>query len=284
MPVSGRMPRRWSAAVDLLRQISGVLGVLLLLLLLRWSEPWAERRSTSSSSNKASLSLLLLRRSCRAVRSLGHGGFERSTSEGAGWIFAYRLAGLGGEGVRRRCFSALDLARSLARRRGSVKNSSEGRWLLACRGGEEEASAQLDLLFFNQHRLLHRFFFIELNHVEDLLASTIFCRHGGSSTTSSSEASIPSCWGSASRFHQVVRPRWSPGVQRRRSYAGFGCSSLCALFLHGDTLRTPASGGGASQGPDCVFISCPRVCIVKCEGLSSKSQVSQDDRCQRASL
>jgi hypothetical protein len=149
MPVSGRMPRRWSAGVDLLRQISGVLGVFLPLLLLRWSEPWAERRSTSSSSNKASLSLLLLQRSYRVVGSLGHGGFERSPSEGAGWIFAYSSAGLGGEGVCRRCFSALHLARSLGRRRGWVKNSSEGLWLLACRGGEEEASAQLDLLFFN---------------------------------------------------------------------------------------------------------------------------------------
>ncbi|KAK1561221.1 hypothetical protein QYE76_017098 [Lolium multiflorum] len=255
------MPRSRSAAVDLLRQIFGALGMLLPLLVLRWSEPWVEWSSTSSFNNKAFLGPFLLQRSCRAVGSLGHGGFERYISEEAGMISVYLSAGLGGEGVGRRCSPALDLARSLARRRGSVKNSSEGHWLLACRGGEEEASALLDLLFFNQHRL-HRFFLDELNHVDGLLASTIFGRHGGMITTSRSEASLPSCWCSAPRSHQVVRPRWPPGVQRRRIYAGYGCSGVCAPFLDGNVLRMPASGGGGSQGPDCILFPSSRVFFV----------------------
>jgi hypothetical protein len=70
-----------------------------------------------------------------------------------------------------------------------MMNSSEGQWLLACRSGDEETAAQPNLLFFNQHRLLLLSFFIELNHVYGLLASTIF---GGFTTTSRSEASLPS--------------------------------------------------------------------------------------------
>jgi hypothetical protein len=97
----------------------------------------------------------------------------------------------------------------------------------------------------------------------------IFGRHGGPSSTSSSEASLPSCWSSASRFHQVVCPRWSTGVQRRRIFAGVGCSSICALFLGGNAWGTPASGGGASQGPGRFSFYCLGVLVVKCEGLFS---------------
>jgi hypothetical protein len=73
-----------------------------------------------------------------------------------------------------------------------VKNSSEGQWLLACRGGEKEAAAQPDPFFFNQLWLLLRFLFNDLNHVDGMLASTIFGRYGGITTTSRSEASLPS--------------------------------------------------------------------------------------------
>jgi hypothetical protein len=41
------------------------------------------------------------------------------------------------------------------------------------------------------------------------------------------------------------------------------------MFLGGNAWRTPASGGGASQGPVCFSFSCLGVCFVKYEGLSS---------------
>jgi hypothetical protein len=117
--------------------------------------------------------------------------------------------------------------------------------------------------------VLPRFFFDELNHVDGLLASAIFRRHGGISPTSRSEALLPSYWSSAPCSHQVVCPRWFRGVQRRRSYAGKGCSGACALFLGGDALRTPTSGGGGTQGLDCVPILSSRVFFVIWQALSS---------------
>jgi hypothetical protein len=105
--------------------------------------------------------------------------------------------------------------------------------------------------------------------VDGLLASTIFGRHGGIKATSRSEASLPSCWCSAPSLHQVVRPRWSHGVQRRRIYAEYGCSGVCAPFLGGNALRMSASGGGGSQGPDCILTHSSRVFYVFWQALLS---------------
>jgi hypothetical protein len=88
------------------------------------------------------------------------------------------------------------------------------------------------------------------------------------------EALPPSGWSSTPSYHQVVCPRWFHGVQRRRSFAGFGCSSICAQFLGGDALRMPVTGGGGggTRGPDCFSSICSRVFFAILEGLSSNSR------------
>jgi hypothetical protein len=142
-----------------------------------------------------------------------------------------------------------------------------------CRGGEEEIGGRI-ASFQDQHRWLPawcylRIFFDELNHTDGLLASVIFCRHGGISKTSSEEALLPSCWSSAPGFYQVVRPRWIRGVRRRRIFAGSGCSGICALLLGGDVLGAPATGGGGIQGLDCIPFLSSRVFSVIWQALSS---------------
>jgi hypothetical protein len=106
-----------------------------------------------------------------------------------------------------------------------------------------------------------------------IYASAIHGRCGGqSSTTSRMEALLrPRCWSSAPCHHQVVRPRWSPGVWRRWIGAGIGCSGICAPFLDGDILRTPASGGGGYPELDCFYFFSSRVVFAYFEVLPSNS-------------
>jgi hypothetical protein len=106
-----------------------------------------------------------------------------------------------------------------------------------------------------------------------ICASAIHGRCGGQSSTTSRMEALPSprCWSSAPCHHQVVRPRWSPGVWRRRIGAGIGCSGTCAPFLDRDILRTPASGGGGYLGLDCFCFFSSRVVFAYFEVLSSNS-------------
>jgi hypothetical protein len=148
--------------------------------------------------------------------------------------------------------------------------------LQVCRGGEVERCGDLATVQAQHRRPLPAwcyvwFFFVELNHADGLLAFAIFCQHGGISPTSCVEALPPSGWSSAIGFHPVVCPRWFHGIQWRRSFVGFGCSSLCAQFLGGVALRMPTAGGGDAQGPDCVSSICSRVFSVILEDLSSNS-------------
>jgi hypothetical protein len=46
-------------------------------------------------------------------------------------------------------------------------------------------------------------------------------------------------------------------------------SSISASYLDGSVSRSPANGGGGTQGPDCFFNFCLRVFYVIWEGLSS---------------
>jgi hypothetical protein len=142
---------------------------------------------------------------------------------------------------------------------------------LSCRGGEGRYEGEVLLVL---RRLLLRWrrrFVIDLSiQARGSAASAIFGRYGGQqSTTSRKEALLhPRGWSSASCRHQVVRPRWCPGVRRRRIYAGKGCSGVCAQFLGGDAMRTPASGGRGFQGPDCFSIFSPRVVFAFWQALS----------------
>jgi hypothetical protein len=103
---------------------------------------------------------------------------------------------------------------------GSLRRRSCLRWwkislhaFPACRGGEEEICGR-SASFQGQHRRLSarcylRFFSDELDHADNFLASVIFGRHGGNSTTSSEEALLPSRsspvdsrWPAAKEFHR----------------------------------------------------------------------------------
>jgi hypothetical protein len=83
----------------------------------------------------------------------------------------------------------------------------------------------------------------------------IFCRQGGMSSTSMIEALRIRRWSSMLPRRQVVRPRRLGGRQWLRFYAGRRPSSALPLFLGGNALRMPASGGRDTRGLDCfVFL------------------------------
>lgn len=138
-------------------------------------------------------------------------------------------------------------------------------------GGEGGAILDSSVLCRSMARRWRWFCFFWSFTARGILAFAIHGRHGGlESTTSGLEAlQLPSCWSSARCCHQVVRPRWLQGVQQRRIFAGLGCSGICALVLGSDAWRMPANRGGDAQGPDCVFILCPRVFSVRWQALSS---------------
>jgi hypothetical protein len=92
----------------------------------------------------------------------------------------------------------------------------------------------------------------ELIHIRGILASTIWSRQDGGSSTSNVEA-LRICSGSStSRVHQVVRPRWYGDGRGQRNFAGREPSSCLLLFLGGNAWRTPAVIGGDTQGVVCV--------------------------------
>jgi hypothetical protein len=104
------------------------------------------------------------------------------------------------------------------------------------------------------------------------LDTVILGRQGGPSTTSIAEALLRSVRRSSALLHrQVVRPRRRRSDRRIRSFAGSMLLSNLASYLDGNVWRSPASGGGDSQGPDCFPRFCPRVFFVMFEDLSSNS-------------
>jgi hypothetical protein len=160
-------------------------------------------------------------------------------------------------------------AGAVLRRGGSIPSLP-----LSCRGGEGRCVgvAFLVLRWFLL-RWRRRFVIDSSNQARGSSASAIYGRCGGhQSTTSRKEALLhPRGWSSASCRHQVVRPRWCPGVRRRRIYARKGCSGVCVQFLGGDALRMAAYDGrdSQSQGLDCFSIFSPRVFFALWQASSS---------------
>jgi hypothetical protein len=116
---------------------------------------------------------------------------------------------------------------------------------------------------------------LELNHDEGIFASAILCRHGGSMSTSSEEALLPRRGCSKLPSLEVMCSPWLGGGPRRRSNAGRGLPSSWPLFLGGDAWRTPAIGGGDTQGRNRFSFPCCRVFFVKSEGLSSNTRLAR---------
>jgi hypothetical protein len=65
--------------------------------------------------------------------------------------------------------------------------------------------------------------------------------------------------GSTAPRHQVVHPRWLGDGLRLRNFIGREPLSTLLSFLGGNAWRTPASGGGSTQGLDCLEFLCSRV-------------------------
>jgi hypothetical protein len=102
------------------------------------------------------------------------------------------------------------------------------------------------------------------------MAPAIFCRQGGESSTSTAEAFLDATAGA----RRLLFIKWCvPGDLKATSgfvsSSDMELSSILLWILGGDALRTPAIGGGGTQGPDCVFYFSPRVFSVNLEGLSS---------------
>jgi hypothetical protein len=113
---------------------------------------------------------------------------------------------------------------------------------------------------------------VELIHAEGITASMILCRQGGVISTSASEALHSSRGGSTTPCHQVVCPRWLGDGLRLRNFVGREPLSTLFLFLGGNAWRTPASGGGGTQGLDCLESLCSKVFSVKSKALSSNTR------------
>ncbi|KAK1626619.1 hypothetical protein QYE76_000934 [Lolium multiflorum] len=241
-----------------------LLGLLLLVLLLQRQEGSGSVGSAAFPNNLvASRSTRPRSRGVGEALLSGRGGKGERRSGAVKRSAALPLAGHGGLEEWSQDLLILDLGGG-----DSCRRSCSRWWVIrlhaiqAGHGGEEERYGEPTTFQAQHRRLLPAwcyvwFFFVELNHADGLLACAICCQHGGISSTSCVEALPPSGWSSAPGFHQVVRPRWFHGVQRRRSFVGFGSSSIRAQFLDDDVLRMSATGGGDAQGPDCVSTSAP---------------------------
>jgi hypothetical protein len=101
----------------------------------------------------------------------------------------------------------------------------------------------------------------------------IFGRHGGPYSTSRMEALF--CihrWSSTLLHRQVVRPRRRRSGRRLRCIAGSMPPSTLASDLDGHVLRSPARGGGDTQGPDFFLSFGFMVYSASLEALSSNSR------------
>jgi hypothetical protein len=154
------------------------------------------------------------------------------------------------------------------------------RLLLTCHGGKKKGGGEA--IPRHLHRLLpERCYGVSTqelpraNHVVPYNGTAIFCRTSGPSSTSKMEVPRCSVRRSSSSLHrQVVRPRRRRSGHRIINVAGSMLSSVLASHLDGNVSRSPATGGGDVQGPNCFFSFCLRVFYAILEGLSSNSGLS----------
>jgi hypothetical protein len=109
-----------------------------------------------------------------------------------------------------------------------------------------------------------------VKHMASSRDAVILGRQGGPSSTSMTEALLCFVRRSSTPLHrQVVRPRRRRGGWWMLSFAGSVLLGISVPNFDGNVLRSPATGGGGTQGPDCVFFFCSRVFLVNSEILSS---------------
>jgi hypothetical protein len=95
------------------------------------------------------------------------------------------------------------------------------------------------------------------------MAPAIFCRQDGESSTSTAEAFFDATAGAR---HLLFIKWFIPGDLKATngfvSSSDMQLSSILLRILGGDALRTPAKGGGGTQGPDCFFSFYHRVFLL----------------------
>jgi hypothetical protein len=180
------------------------------------------------------------------------------------------LAGLGGEGEPG---GDASLFVKTARSR-SVDGSNHGGFLLppsslAHHGGEKEVKEDEGALD-GCYLMSARCYIDELQQVAGNHAAAIHGREGGAPSTSDVEALNQLCLGcSKLALCEVIRSPQGGDGPRQQALAGKGLRSSWLWFFGGNAWRTPAMCGRGSEGPDCFFYFCPRVCCVILEGPSS---------------
>ncbi|XP_071681951.1 uncharacterized protein [Lolium perenne] len=280
MPPSGRLPHSGDGGLDLRRQILTSLGLLLVLPLLRWLEG-GDAGSGTVFPNKlvATGSSLSMDGSKDDTLLAGRGSVGESQPDAARCVPSSLLAGHGGEEEQKRSSPILDWGEGSCplRRCGCCSNSTPLLSSSSCRGGERGSGGRAD--WIRARRRLPAGCYgassselLRAKHASLLIDDAIFGRHGGPTTTSKTEALL--CFvrrGSTLLRRQVVRPRRRRSDRRMQSCAGSVLLGISAPHLDGNVLRSPAVGGGGTQGPDCFFIFCSRVLFVNFEVLSSNS-------------
>ena len=110
-------------------------------------------------------------------------------------------------------------------------------------------------------------------HTVDKIAAVTLGRYGGPSSSSMVEDLLALRRSSTSRCHQVVRPRRLRVGRWQRLIAGGETASIPLTDLGASsTLRSPATGGGEAQAPDCFFAICAEGLVVSTEALSSNTR------------
>jgi hypothetical protein len=139
---------------------------------------------------------------------------------------------------------------------------------LAYRGGEERVARGAATRLHRSQSLPKRCYGAAVlpraNHAAPSSSVAIFGRTSGLSSTSKTEALCSVRRSSSSLHLQVVCPCRRRSNRRISFVVGSLLSSSLAAHLGGNVLRSPATGGGGAQGPDCFF----KFCL---EGLSSNS-------------
>jgi hypothetical protein len=119
---------------------------------------------------------------------------------------------------------------------------------LTGRGGLVRDSTPASICSYGEGRGVH-----ELNHDGGNIASTIYYRQGGGTSTSSEEAQIRSSSGcSRPSIRDVIRSPRIEGGPLLQIVAGKGLSSSRLRILGGIAWRTPARGDGDTRGLDCI--------------------------------
>jgi hypothetical protein len=103
-----------------------------------------------------------------------------------------------------------------------------------------------------------------------LLATVIFGRQGGPTSTSTMEALLGSLSRSSTGCYlQLVHPRRQLNGRRQGFFVGTVLSSAQLSDLGGRALRLPAIGGGGIRALDCLFFICARVLFANVEAFFS---------------